>query len=598
MSASTSASTGTVTDELRIVVVDDDAHVRRLLCDILAARGHRCEVVASARDARVLLASEPPDVVLCEVTMPGESGFALLRYLRGEYPLLPVVMVSAIGEVEVATSAFELGAYGWVTKPFDANEVLIAVHNAAIRGDLERRSARYEQTLEQSVLRRTVELRETADRLERSEEQLQHLADHDQLTGLFNRQRFEAELLREVGRSGSSDALGAVVSVDLDNFKAINDATGHQAGDDVLRTVAGVLTDVARPAGVVARRGGDEFGLLLPAPAGDNARELAVQLLSALHREVLNAAGTSFRITASIGVALFEPGHSDPQEVLIDADLAMSEAKRSGRDRIVVYNPEQASIARTVARLAWSNQLRGALDQGRFELYLQPIRELSSGHVSHGELLLRMVGTDGELIAPGAFLPAAERFGFIHAIDRWVVRHAIAMIAADPELPPVGVNLSGDSVAGDPHLLPLIREEVKAAGIDPANLIFEVTETAAIANMTEARMFARGLRELGCALALDDFGTGFGSFYYLKHLPVDYLKLDGEFIQNLPRSRIDEHVVRAIADVATGMEIKTVAESVTDDATIALLEQLGIDYAQGFHIGRPAPVLARGRRGR
>jgi diguanylate cyclase (GGDEF)-like protein len=596
--ASVPASADPVAERLRILIVDDDKHVRTLLARILRTRGHDSDAASTAPEARLLLAKQPADVVLCDVSMPGESGFALLRYLRAEYPLLPVVMVSGIGELEIATAALELGAYGWVTKPFDANQVLIAVHNAAIRAGLERRSASYEQDLEQSVLQRTVELRETVDKLERSQERLAHLVDHDQLTGLFNRQRFEAALVDELRAGGRSGSVGAVLSIDIDNFKAINDAAGHQAGDAVLRMVAAVLSDFARRPGVPARLGGDEFGLLLPAPDGDNARSIAEDLLSVLHREVVIAGGTPFRITASIGVVLFERSESNAHEIVIDADLAMYEAKRTGRDRIVVYTPEEASSARTLARLAWANQLREALEQERFVLHLQPIRELASGRVSHGELLLRMIGRDGELVSPSAFLPAAERFGLIHSIDRWVVRHAIQLLAADDELPPIGVNLSGESVVGDPDLLPLIKADVAAASIDPADLIFEVTETAAIANMVEARRFARSLRQLGCALALDDFGTGFGSFYYLKHLPVDYVKLDGEFIQNLPQSPVDEHVVRAIVDVAVGMGIKTVAEWVSDDATIELLARLGVDYAQGFHIGRPAPVLARDYRKR
>jgi EAL domain-containing protein (putative c-di-GMP-specific phosphodiesterase class I) len=225
-------------------------------------------------------------------------------------------------------------------------------------------------------------------------------------------------------------------------------------------------------------------------------------------------------------------------------------------------------------------------------LHLQPILELASGEVSHGELLLRMRGDRGKLIAPGAFLPAAERFGLIHAIDRWVVQQAIRLIAgaAPGEPQRLGVNLSGESVVGDHELLAMIERELSECSVDPSNLIFEITETAAIANMPEATSFAKGITNLGCSLALDDFGTGFGSFYYLKHLPVRYVKLDGEFIHNLPRNQIDEHMVRAIVGVAHGLGIKTVAESVADDETIKLLQEHGVDYAQGFHIGKPMPV--------
>jgi EAL domain-containing protein (putative c-di-GMP-specific phosphodiesterase class I) len=245
-----------------------------------------------------------------------------------------------------------------------------------------------------------------------------------------------------------------------------------------------------------------------------------------------------------------------------------------------------------MAKLTWSQRIRDALEHDRFVLHMQPILELSSGSVSHGELLLRMEGDRGKLIPPGAFLPAAERFGLIHQIDRWVVRRAIRLLAESDRatMPRIGVNLSGESVVGDAQLLSVIEDELANMSADPSRLIFEVTETAAIANMPEATSFAQGLTGLGCSLALDDFGTGFGSFYYLKHLPVRYLKMDGEFIQNLPRSHVDEHMVKAIVGVAQGLGIKTVAESVADDETIRLLQEHGVDYAQGFHVGRPAPI--------
>jgi EAL domain-containing protein (putative c-di-GMP-specific phosphodiesterase class I) len=358
----------------------------------------------------------------------------------------------------------------------------------------------------------------------------------------------------------------------------------------MLLMIGRILADHCRASDFVARLGGDEFAVLLPAPDGAEARTVAEHLMAALHGEVLVVDGTPLRLTASIGVARFDSREASVNEVLVDADLAMYEAKRAGRDRIVIYTPEEAREAREIARTTWSSQLRNALERDRFVLHRQPIMELRSRSVSHGELLLRMVAEDGGLIAPTAFLPAAERFGFIHAIDRWVVRQAVALIAGDGEHGALSVNLSGESIVGDPTLLALIEEEIASAAIEPSRLIFEVTETAAIANMSEARNFAAALRDMGCGLALDDFGTGFGSFYYLKHLPVDFLKLDGEFIQNLPSSAIDAHMVRAIVEVSMGLGIKTVAESVSDDETIGLLAELGVDYAQGFHVGVPVPI--------
>ncbi len=428
----------------------------------------------------------------------------------------------------------------------------------------------------------------------RYEERLRHLADHDQLTGLFNRRRFEEELKRELARTGRYHSHGAVLSVDIDNFKSINDSAGHAAGDAVLTEVASLLERRFRSSDIVARLGGDEFAVLLPAVDVDEARAAAQDLLATIHNSNAVFGGKPLRVTASIGVAAFESDDATAGELLTGADLAMYAAKAQGRDRVVVYTASEGRKARATAKLTWAERIREALArEDGFVLHMQPILDLASGQISHGELLLRMRGEHGDLIPPGAFLPAAERYGLIHSVDRWVVRRAIQMIAGagDTPLPPLGVNLSGESVVGDPGLLELIQRELEAASVDPAKLIFEVTETAAIANMPEASAFARGVNELGASLALDDFGTGFGSFYYLKHLPVSYIKLDGEFIQNLPRSEIDAHMVTAIVGVAQGLGIKTVAESVADDETIRLLRQHRVDFAQGFHVGRPGPIV-------
>ena len=434
--------------------------------------------------------------------------------------------------------------------------------------------------------------RDTTERV-RYEERLRHMADHDQLTGLFNRRRFDEQLKRELARAGRYAAHSAVLSIDIDNFKGINDSAGHAAGDAILVQVARVLGNRFRSTDVVARLGGDEFAVLLSAVGVDEARAAAEDLLAEIRNSPATYGGRPFRISASIGVTAFESDDATAGEVLVNADLAMYAAKTGGRDRVVVYTAPEARKARAMAKLTWSQRIQDALDRDRFVLHLQPILELATGKIKHGELLLRMKGERGKLIAPGAFLPAAERFGLIHAIDRWVVARAIQLVGQSMgAMPQVGINLSGESVVGDPELLRMIERELERSSVDPSKLIFEVTETAAIANMPEATEFARGLTDLGCSLALDDFGTGFGSFYYLKHLPVSYVKLDGEFIQNLPRSEVDEHMVKAIVGVSQALGIKTVAESVADAETIGLLQKHQVDYAQGYFVGKPVPLSA------
>lgn len=425
------------------------------------------------------------------------------------------------------------------------------------------------------------------------EERLRYLAEYDQLTGVYNRRRFEEEIKHELARAGRFHSAGAVLTIDLDNFKSTNDAAGHAAGDAVLVTVARVLKQRLRSSDVVARLGGDEFAVLLSGVDAHESRQAAEELLDAIHGCRPIFGGKPFRITASIGVAAFDSDDATANELLINAELAMYAAKGAGRDRVVVYTASEGRRARASAKLSWAERIRDALDrEDGFVLHMQPILDLTTDRISHGELLLRMRDEYGKLIGPDAFLPAAERLGLIHAIDRWVVRQAIQMLELGQLRPalPVSVNVSGDSVVGDPQLLGMIERELVRAQVDPKMLIFELTETAAIGNMPEATRFARRIQELGSSLALDDFGTGFGSFYYLKHLPVQYLKLDGEFIQNLPRSPVDAHMVNAIVGMAQGLGIKTVAEAVSDEETIQLLRHHGVDYAQGFHVGPPAPV--------
>ena len=424
------------------------------------------------------------------------------------------------------------------------------------------------------------------------EQRLKHLADHDQLTGLYNRHRFDEELTRELARAARSGAGGALICLDVDDFKSINDSRGHTTGDAVLVNVASILRGRLRSTDVVARLGGDEFAALLSGTGAAEARTAAEELRQTLAAAPLVIDGKPCRITVSVGVAPFEGDEIARDELLIHGDLAMHAAKGAGRNRVVTYSPEQGRAARTAVRESWSDRIRQALETDAFVLHLQPIIDLSTGRISHGELLLRMRDADGQLIAPGSFLPTAERVGLIHQIDRWVVEHAIGLIArrSHLELPPVSVNLSGDTVVGDRDMLKLIERELARTNADPSRLIFEITETAAIANMPDALSFTRALISMGCSLALDDFGTGFASFNYLKHLPVRFVKLDGEFIQNLPRSKIDEHVVRTIAALAKSLGIKTVAEAVTDDETIRLLRAHAVDFAQGFHLGKPAPL--------
>ncbi len=420
------------------------------------------------------------------------------------------------------------------------------------------------------------------------ERRLRHLADHDPLTGLVNRRRFESELQRELARVDRHGGSGAILSLDLDNFKAVNDAHGHAAGDALLCAVARTLEQVLRESDVAARFGGDEFAVLLPATDVEDARTVGGHLLAALREVTVEADSSPVSTTASIGGVGFREQDLEVDELLAGADLAMYRAKEDGRDRVVIFNDAPGRGPQSDPPVSWSRRIREALEHDRLVLLWQPIVSLTSGRPAGGELLLRMRRGE-ELVEPGAFLGTAERLGLIGDIDRWVVRRAIALAAAGrtPDGLPVSINLSAASVADDPGLLELIAAELAAHDVHPSRLGFEIAETAVVANLEAIRSFARGLRELGCRLGLDDFGAGFGSFLPLRQLPIDFIKIEHSFIRHLAGSTVDQRLVRAMADVARGLEITTIAEAVSDSGTLGLLREMGVEHGQGFLFGPP-----------
>jgi diguanylate cyclase (GGDEF)-like protein/PAS domain S-box-containing protein len=424
------------------------------------------------------------------------------------------------------------------------------------------------------------------------ESELGYLVEHDPLTGLLNRRGFVRELMHEMAYSRRYGGRGAVLFLDLDDFKLVNDTLGHNVGDEVINEVARILDERLRETDALARLGGDEFAVLLPQTSSDEAQALSTSLVGS----VRDGCGVSLpggrAVTLSIGINWFErPGEGvTADDILIDADSAMYAAKDAGKDRFVVAS--SATHEHPNARITWAERVRSAVEKGTFQLYCQPIVDFTSDTVAQWELLLRLPGDDGELILPAQFLYTAERSGLILNIDRWVLGEALKLIAQQRDWGRevhLAVNISGRSV-GAPELLALVERGLISTGIDPACLILEVTETAAIANMDRARGFANELQSLGCHFALDDFGAGFGSFYYLKHIPFDYVKIDGEFIRNLPVSITDQLILDSIVQMSNGLGKHTVAEFVGDQETVEVLKAHGVDYGQGYHLGRPIPV--------
>jgi diguanylate cyclase (GGDEF)-like protein/PAS domain S-box-containing protein len=409
----------------------------------------------------------------------------------------------------------------------------------------------------------------------RMERELQYLAEHDWLTDLCNRRRLIRELDACLGYAARYGAAGAVLSLDIDNFTLVNDSEGHQAGDRTLKAVAEVLVSRTGDTDLVARLGGDEFAIVL----GEATEREALKMASDVRSQLRERADGPIKL--SVGISLFTPQQEiTADDALAAADVAQYEAKDCGGDQARVFCGHAAGT------MSWVERIRSALAEDSFLLYGQPIVDLRSGEVAYHELLIRMVSEDGEILAPSNFLPTAERFGLIVEIDRWVTERALRL-ALDGER--VTLNLAGPSI-GDEGVLNLVRDAL-ADGLNPSSVIFEITETAAVSNFEKAERFAQTLNGIGCNLALDDFGTGFGSFTYLKHLNARYLKIDVEFVRHLVSNDTDQKVVKSIVDIAHSLGKQTIAEGVEDAATLTALRDRGVDFAQGFHLGRPKLLL-------
>lgn len=423
--------------------------------------------------------------------------------------------------------------------------------------------------------------------------QLSHQASHDALTGLPNRREFERRLQEALQSARRYGHVHAVCSIDLDRFKMVNDTAGHAAGDSLLRELGQVLAHQVRAGDVLARLGGDEFGLLLLGCSIEQAEQVAAKLLTTITGYGFHWDGRPYSVGASIGIACLHAETASTAEAMSEADVACYAAKAAGRGRVSVYRAGHSEARQYHRELLLAAGIREALSANRFCLYAQKI--VATDGVCNGghyELLVRMLGLDGELIPPGAFIPAAERYGLMAEIDRWVFREALERqgprIAALPDVA-ISINLSANSL-DDPAFACFVQELIERSPLPPQRIHLEITETALMNQISAASKLISMLRQLGCKVMLDDFGAGVSSFSYLKHFPVDYVKIDGSFVRTLRESAVDRVIVESIHEVARKLGARTVAEFVEDDATLALLQEMGIDFAQGYGIAKPRPL--------
>lgn len=557
---------------IRVLIVEDSEDDAMLLVRELKRGGYAPEHLRVETEMEMIheIDQHEWDLVITDHNMPNFNSHVALQVVKDSGRDIPFIIVSgSIGE-DIAVEAMKSGAHDYIMKD---NLSRLA---PAIKRELSEARNRHAHRQAQETIR--------------------HMAFHDSLTDLVNRHEFERQIGRALERARECELTHALLYIDLDQFKVINDTSGHIAGDELLRQLAHVLKNHVRESDTLARLGGDEFGALLESCPMNRAYNIAEALRQAIRNFHFVWDGKTFVVGASIGLVMMDGDTVSASDVLSSADMACYTAKDLGRDRIHVFESGDEELMRRRGEMQWVSRINEALNEDRFTLYRQTIQSLQNDNGGHAEILIRMLDQDDKLIPPGAFIPAAERYNLMPAIDRWVINKAFSYLASEPDaearkncVDKHFINLSGASLS-DTDLFDHIKGQIDHFHLAPQQIGFEITETAAISDMHLAVEFIDGIRKLGCSFALDDFGSGLCSFSYLKSIPIDYLKIDGSFVRSMKENAMDARIVQAINDIGHVAGLKTIAEYAENDVIISELKSIGVDYAQGFGVGHPEPL--------
>ena len=548
---------------MKNALVVDDGPVERLAGkSMLEKLGFSVTVAASGEEAMRLLSERPIDLVLCDISMPGMGGLALLETIR-VHPRPPIFILSASADdTERAAAALARGAFSYLTKPLRFEHVRDAVADALVKYKEERNAAQLAS----------------------------EASKQDALTSLINKDEFARRLAERLALIPAGNECGALMLIKVNGLNHINHSFGRVEGNKLLQLAAGALSRQVRPSDLLARFSGDMFSIYIDDILHDKIEERTIGIAEGVENVKIVLSGEAFALNLMIGSACVY-ANMEVEDLLNRADFALHLARERSRNRVHLY-----SEADEVHKRELSHQLnllalvRAALeDNSRMSMFYQPIITLATGQLSHFEALLRLMDENGRPCNTGELVKICEVFGLIGRLDRAVVETCLRDVHKLPDGTGVAINLSGKSI-GDPELLQFIEARIATLKIAPSRIIFELTETAAFHNIEEVRHFVKRIKELGCRFALDDFGVGFSSFYYIKELDFDYLKLDGSFIAHLPRNPNDQVFVRAMVEISRVFGLTVIAEWVEDQETAKLLEEFSVSLGQGYYFGKPMPL--------
>jgi len=566
--------TGVKMSVLRLLLIEDSEDDALLLERELERGGYKTDLrrVDGERALEEALSDGDWDMVITDHNLPGFSSEQAMNMVKEVDIDIPVIIVSgSIGE-DVAVAAMKTGAQDYIMK-----------------GNLHRLVPAIERELREAENRKVSR---------RAQETIHHMAYHDALTGLSNRHEFENRVKHALHTAEVDNNTHVLIYLDLDQFKIINDTCGHQAGDELLRQLSVLLKDAVREGDCLSRLGGDEFGILLENCTIKRAEFIANKILQMINDFHFIWENKAFTVGASMGVVAIDSHNKSISEVLKNADIACYVAKDRGRNRFHLYRADDNELALRHGEMEWVARIQTALHDDLFVLHKQCISPILKSQVdrTYCEFLIRLPGKNDELILPGAFLPAAERYNLMPAIDRWVIKTVFAFLArkfgnqsGKENKNQYFINLSGASLS-DEDFFSYIKKQFTVFDIDPGMICFEITETVAITNLQETVGFIKEIRAIGCKIALDDFGAGLSSFSYLKAIPADYLKIDGNFVRDITHDKMDRAIVESINQIAKVAGLQTIAEFVEDEAILEVIKDIGVDFAQGYGIQVPVPI--------